>query len=67
MKFVNEAPWDRILRVLCGAGLLYLAWAGIIAGGWGVVVLVVGLILLVTGAIGFCPLYALLKIRTNKL
>ena len=66
MPFINEAPWDRIVRVILGIGLLALAWAGVVTGGWAVVVLAVGAIALLTGLVGFCPLYALLKVRTNK-
>ena len=66
MKFINEAPWDRIVRVIFGLGLLAMAWAGVVTGGWAVVVLVVGAVALLTGVVGFCPLYALLKFRTNK-
>lgn len=66
MPFINEAPWDRIVRVILGIGLLALAWAGVVTGGWGIALLVVGAIALLTGLVGFCPLYALLKFRTNK-
>jgi hypothetical protein len=66
MKFINEAPWDRIVRVILGLGLLYLAWAGVVTGGWGMVLVIVGAVALLTGVVGFCPLYAVLKFRTNK-
>jgi hypothetical protein len=62
----NESGLDRIIRVVVGALLLALYFLGAVAGGWGIVVLVVGAILLITGVVGFCPLYALLKIKTKK-
>lgn len=66
MSFVNEAQWDRIVRVLIGIVLLYLGWAGVVSGGWGVFFKIIGFVPLITGLIGWCPLYSLLKIRTNK-
>jgi hypothetical protein len=49
-----------------GIALLYLGWAGIVAGGWGLFLKIIGFVPLITGLIGFCPIYALLKFRTNK-
>ena len=53
----NEASWDRVGRVALGVGLVgggFLA----VGGGWGWVLAAVGGILLVTGLIGWCPIYA---------
>lgn len=63
----NEASWDRIVRVILGLILLYVGYAVVQPqfGLWSIIVLLVGLILLVTGAIGTCPLYSLLKINTK--
>jgi hypothetical protein len=66
MSFFNEAGWDRLVRVLLGIILLYLGWGGVVAGGWGVFLKIIGFLPLLTGLVGFCPLYALLRIRTNK-
>jgi fatty acid desaturase len=66
MKYINEASWDRIARVLLGIALLYLGWAGVVTGGWGIFLKVVGFVPLLTGLIGFCPLYALFRFRTEK-
>ncbi len=61
----NEANWDRIIRVVVGIVLLYLGLGGLVAGVAGVVIEIVGAILLITAVIGFCPVYALLKIKTK--
>jgi hypothetical protein len=62
----NESNLDRIIRVLVAV----IAIIGAIAVGassvLGVVLFVVAAILLVTSAVGFCPLYRLLGIRTDK-
>jgi hypothetical protein len=66
MKFQNESGLDRIIRIIVGIAVLALGWGGIVTGGWGVFLKVFGFIPLLTGLAGFCPLYALAKIRTNK-
>jgi hypothetical protein len=62
----NEANWDRILRVVVGILFLYLGLGNFVAGSLGVVVDVVGVLLVLTGLAGFCPIYALLKLSTKK-
>ncbi len=66
MSFVNEAYWDRILRVVLGLAILYLGWSGIIGGTLGTLLKFIGFIPLFTGLIGWCPMYSLLKFRTNQ-
>ena len=56
----NVGKIDRIIRVVLGIGLL----------GWGltnscIIADVVGALLLITAAIGWCPPYALLGINTG--
>ena len=65
MGFTNEAAWDRIARVAVGIVLLYLGWAEVVTGGWGTFFKLIGFVPFATGLIGWCPLYALLRLRTN--
>ncbi len=60
----NEGTWDRIIRVILGLILLYVGYA-MVSAPWNYVAYVLGLILVVTGAIGYCLLYALFKIDTS--
>ena len=62
----NESGLDRVIRVIVGVALLALYFVHIVAGGLGIVAVIIGADLLITGVVGFCPLYALLKIQTNK-
>lgn len=55
----NEGTIDRVLRLLVGAGVLSLAFVGP-QTPWAYL----GVIPLVTGLVGFCPLYAVLGINT---
>ena len=59
MSFKNEGKLDRTLRVILGAALIALVFVGPqTAWGW------VGVVPLVTGLIGNCPVYSLLGINT---
>ena len=66
MVNINEASWDRILRIVLGIALLVLGWGGIVTGTLGVVFKWLGFVPLITGLVGWCPIYALLRVRTNK-
>lgn len=55
----NEGNLDRVLRVGAGLLLIGLAVTGQI-GIWGYI----GVVPLLTGAVGMCPLYTLLGINT---
>jgi hypothetical protein len=59
----NVGPADRIIRLILG--VLFAGVAFTAAGVWAWAAGIVAVIALVTGAIGFCPLYALLRINTN--
>ncbi|MBW6455899.1 MAG: DUF2892 domain-containing protein [Trueperaceae bacterium] len=63
----NESNTDRILRAIVGAALL-IAWiAGWLSGAWAAVLGIVGLVLVATAIVGFCPLYRVLGISTCPL
>lgn len=61
---VNEGPLDRLIRVAAGVGLLAIAALGIVASPVSLIAGAGGLILVATGAIGFCPIYALVGFST---
>lgn len=63
---MNESNIDRIIRVIAALALLYLGLGGVLSGTLAIVADIVGGILLLTSAVGFCPLYALLKFSTRK-
>ncbi|GAB4387029.1 MAG: hypothetical protein Kow0022_17900 [Phycisphaerales bacterium] len=65
----NEGSADRAVRVFAGIAFLVVAFGtGVLEGtGVGLVLGVVGLISLITGAVGFCPAYAILGVRTCPL
>ena len=66
MKLIqNVGTSDRIVRLAVGALLVAALAGGVIVAPIAYVAGVVAAIMLLTGATGFCPLYALLRIRTN--
>ena len=58
----NEGKLDRILRVVLGLALLSLVFIGP-QTMWGLV----GIVPLVTGLVGFCPLYKIMGMSTCPL
>jgi len=61
IMFANEDPFDRVARVALGLILLSLVVVGP-RTLWGLV----GLVPLLTGALGFCPLYRLVGVSTCR-
>ncbi|XOV90482.1 MAG: DUF2892 domain-containing protein [Pseudomonadota bacterium] len=62
----NVGSIDRGIRALAGLGLVAVFALGIATGVAGIAAVVVGVVLLGTAAIGWCPPYALLGISTCK-
>lgn len=55
----NEGNLDRALRIIAGLALISLVFIGPqTAWGW------IGLVPLITGLVGMCPLYSILGINT---
>ena len=61
----NEGSIDRLGRLVV-AGVLIGIGLGIMRGPVGIAIAVVGVIPLLTGLSGFCPLYALFGIDTSR-
>lgn len=55
----NEGTLDRGLRIVAGLAFIGMAATGMV-GAWGYI----GVVPLLTGAVGFCPVYTLLGINT---
>lgn len=56
---MNEGTADRAIRIIVGLGLVGLAIAGIgTPWTW------IGVLPIVTGAIGYCPAYSILGMNT---
>ncbi|MDR8393778.1 DUF2892 domain-containing protein [Aliifodinibius sp. S!AR15-10] len=63
----NMGTADRALRTLVAVifGILY--FSGTVTGTVGVILVVLGIVFLLTSAVGFCPLYAPFGITTCRM
>lgn len=64
MFTANVGSIDRIIRIV--AGLVLLAGFFFLGGTLGIILGVLGLVFLVTGLIGWCPLYQLFHLSTGQ-
>jgi len=57
---------DRVIRMVIALaiGILFLSYE--ITGIAAVIFIALAVVMAVTSLVGFCPLYAILRIRTNK-
>jgi len=58
----NEGGMDRGIRIVLGIALMVAGW--FIGSTVGLTLGIIGLVPLLTGAIGWCPLYAMFNIDT---
>lgn len=72
MAFMNEGTLDRVIRIVAGLALVYAAWltwpVSVLSttGTISLVFLVVGAIALITGIVGWCPMYTVFNVSTRK-
>ena len=62
----NMGSTDRIIRVVVATIAALLYFSGTVTGTFGMVLLVVAAIFLLTSFISFCPLYTLFGMSTCK-
>jgi hypothetical protein len=61
----NESNLDRVVRLVIGVVALAVAFAVGIGSVLGIVLLVAAAIMVVTAAVGFCPLHRLFGLSTS--
>lgn len=66
MSFANEGTADRTIRIIVGITLLALGWGGVVDGTLGTVLKLLGFVPLLTGLVGWCPLYAIGRFSTRS-
>ncbi len=62
----NLATWDRVVRIILGTAMLFLGWSGLVDGVWAIALVVFAWVPLLTGLVGWCPIYALMGISTRR-
>jgi len=63
---INETHIDSVIRIFASVLLLYLGSGGELAGALAIAADVLGVILLLTGVVGFCPLYAIFRFSRRE-
>ena len=61
----NMGTIDRGIRLTLAAVVVILYLTGVISGVWAIILGALAVIFVVTSLIGFCPLYAPLKLSTR--
>ncbi|MHB9055881.1 MAG: YgaP family membrane protein [Paludibacteraceae bacterium] len=61
----NMGKTDRIIRTIAAIVFLVLYFTGTVTGIWGIVLLILAIVFLLTSLIGFCPLYKPFGIKTT--
>jgi hypothetical protein len=62
----NMSNVDRIVRIVIAAVFAYLFFSGTVSGVFGIILLVLGAVFLLTAGVAFCPLYVPFKFSTYK-
>lgn len=62
----NMSKTDGIIRIAVALIIAALGFFNVIGGTLLIVLGIVAVIFIATGFVNFCPLYAVLKIKTNK-
>jgi len=63
---VNMGLIDRVIRAVLGGAAILAVAVGLPSAPWTWVLVGLGVVMLATAALGYCPLYALLGTRTNR-
>lgn len=61
----NVGSIDRVIRILLAVLFVVLIVAGTVSGAWAILLGILAAVFAATALIGFCPIYALLKLSTN--
>ena len=63
---LNMGNTDRIIRILIAVVIAVLYFTNQISGVAAIILGIIALIFILTGIIGFCPLYVPFKLSTRK-
>ena len=60
----NMGPADKIIRIVLAAIMAVLYFTNVVTGTFGIVLLVLAAVFVLTSLISFCPLYAIVGLNT---
>lgn len=61
----NMGYIDRVIRVIFAVAVAILFFNGVITGTFGIVLMVLAIVFVLTSMLGFCPIYTVLGINTT--
>ena len=64
--FSNVATWDRALRIVAGIAMLWLGWSDLVDGLSAIALVIFAWFPLLTGLLGWCPVYSILGVSTLR-
>ena len=67
MSYQNLSPLDRTIRILLSFLMLWAGWTLPSGEIWPIALRIFAWFPLVTGVLGWCPVYAILGLSTRKL
>lgn len=62
----NVGTLDRVLRIVIGIVLAVLYFNGTVAGGLGITLLIVGIVLILTALFRWCPIWKAFGVNTCR-
>ncbi len=62
----NMGTIDKVVRILIAAIVVLLYFTNVISGTLAIILLALSAVLFITSLIGFCPMYYLTGMNTNK-
>jgi len=62
----NMGMVDKIIRLVVAAIFVVLFFLKVVTGVWGIVMLIIALMFVVTSIISICPLYVPFGLKTNN-
>ena len=62
----NMGSMDRTVRIIVAALIAVLYFTGVISGTWGIILLVLAVVFVLTSFVSFCPLYTIFGMNTCK-
>lgn len=62
----NMGIADRSIRILLAIVFAVLYFTGVVTGTFGIILLILGAVFLLTSVVSFCPLYLPFGLKTTK-
>lgn len=62
----NLGSTDKMVRIIVAIVIAILFFTNVIAGVLGIILLILAGVFVITSLVSFCPIYAIVGLRTNK-